>query len=222
MIEIINAQELHKVFIQGANEINVLNGISFTVFKDEVLAIVGPSGAGKSTLLYILGLLSKQTKGRLILKDRDINLLNEKELSALRNKTIGFIFQFHYLLSDFTALENILLPALVNGKNSEEVKDDAMNLLSAVGLKNRMNHRSGELSGGEQQRVAIARALINNPELILADEPTGDLDVMQAQIVWELLFNLTKEKKSTLIVVTHNEELAKSSTRVLHIYDGKI
>lgn len=222
MTEIINAQELHKVFIRGANEINVLNGISFTVFKDEVLAIVGPSGAGKSTLLYILGLLSKQTKGRLILKDRDINLLNEKELAALRNRTIGFIFQFHYLLSDFTALENVLLPAFVNGKNSRGSKDDAMNLLSAVGLKNRMNHRPGELSGGEQQRVAIARALINNPELILADEPTGDLDVTQAQIVWELLCNLTKEKKSTLIVVTHNEELAKSSTRVLHIYDGKI
>lgn len=217
MTEIVNAQELHKEFIQGTQKINVLNGISFTVFKDEVLAIVGPSGTGKSTLLYILGLLSKQTKGRLILKDRDINLLNEKELSALRNRTIGFIFQFHYLLSDFTALENVLLPAFVNGKNSEEVKDDAMKLLSAVGLKNRMNHRPGELSGGEQQRVAIARALINNPELILADEPTGDLDVMQAQIVWELLCNLTKEKKSTLIIVTHNEELAKSSTRVLHI-----
>lgn len=219
---IIKTENLNKTFIQGNNEIKVLQDINLTVSDNEILAIVGPSGAGKSTLLHILGFLSKPTSGNIFFNGKEIDWFDEKGLAKLRNRAIGFIFQFHYLLPDFTGLENVLLPAMVKGKDNHISRSNGINLLCAVGLSHRINHKPGELSGGEQQRVAIARALINSPDLILADEPTGDLDAIQAKIVWDLLSNLVREKKSTLIIVTHNEELAKSSDRILHVYDGRV
>ena len=222
MMEIIKAENLNKTFIQGGNELKVLREINLTVLKEEILAIVGPSGAGKSTLLYILGLLSVPTDGRLVFKGKEIDWSDEKGLATFRNRAIGFIFQFHYLLPDFTALENVMLPAMIKGEKSSNLKNNSSNLLSAVGLSARVNHRPGELSGGEQQRVAIARALINNPELILADEPTGDLDTVQAKVVWDLLYGLSRDKNLTMVVVTHNEEFARASSSVVHIHDGKI
>ncbi len=221
-------RNVDKSYFYNGKQLRVLKGVNLEIKAGEILAIVGPSGAGKSTLLHILGALDRPTKGEVFLDDADITQLNDDELSYLRNQRVGFVFQFHHLLPEFTALENVLLPGLIridSNKNKykrEDIKNKALNILQEVGLKDRIDHKSSELSGGEQQRVAIARALINDPQIILTDEPTGDLDGKNSEIVNNLLWNLSREKKQTLIIVTHNEDLAKKADRIIHLVDGEV
>jgi lipoprotein-releasing system ATP-binding protein len=189
------------------------------VDKGEFLTILGPSGAGKSTLLNIIGGLSKPSFGKVFLNGLDIYGIKDTELSGIRNRKIGFVFQSHNLLPEFTALENVLIPAMINGADERE---KGMELLSSLGLKERINHRPGELSGGEQQRVALARALINDPDVLLADEPTGNLDTSNASYLFELILKLNAYMKQTVIMVTHNIEFAKRTNRTVEMKDGKI
>ena len=225
---LISARDLQKSYMTNGEELNVLKGINLAVKKGEILAVVGPSGAGKSTLLHILGALDRPTKGEVIFAEENISRLNDDELSRWRNRKVGFVFQFHHLLPEFTALENVSMPAFMHLKNDktksseEDVRAKALDLLKEMGLQNRINHRPGQLSGGEQQRVAVVRALINEPEVILADEPTGNLDGKNSQLVSELLWELNQNKKQTIIIVTHNEELAKKAHRTIHLVDGVI
>ncbi|MFH1239163.1 MAG: ABC transporter ATP-binding protein [bacterium] len=222
------ARDLQKSYMTNGEELNVLKGINLAVKKGEILAVVGPSGAGKSTLLHILGALDRPTKGEVIFAEENISRLNDDELSRWRNRKVGFVFQFHHLLPEFTALENVSMPAFMHLKNDktknseEDVRAKALDLLKEMGLQNRINHRPGQLSGGEQQRVAVVRALINEPEVILADEPTGNLDGKNSQLVSELLWELNRNKQQTIIIVTHNEDLAKKAHRTIHLVDGVI
>ncbi len=214
-------KNIHKYY----GDVEVLKGVDLEIKKGEIVAIVGPSGAGKTTLLQILGTLDKPLKEEdFILNINDISLknLSDKELSEFRNKHIGFIFQFHQLLPEFTALENICIPAFIGNKSKKEAETKAKELLDFLGLSHRMNHKPNELSGGEQQRVAVARALINNPSVILADEPSGNLDSESAKNLHELFFKLRDELGQTFILVTHNEELANMADRKLTMKDGKI
>ncbi len=215
MIEIKNIQKSY-----GA--LNVLKGIDLTIAEGEIISIVGASGAGKSTLLHILGTLDKADAGEYEFKGEKINSYNEKKLSQFRNKHIGFVFQFHQLLPEFTALENVCMPALIGGKKINEVKDRALELLRFLNVESRAQHKPSELSGGEQQRVAVARALINNPEIIFADEPSGNLDSANAKELHQLFFRLRDEFKQSFVIVTHNEELADMADRKLVMQDGKI
>ena len=200
----------------------VLKGVDIRIEKGEIVSIVGPSGSGKTTLLHILGTLDETGKGEIFLKEKKINDLHGKALSAFRNRHIGFVFQFHHLLPEFTALENVCIPGWIAGRKKKEVEDQARSLLSALGVENRIEHKPGALSGGEQQRVAVARALINSPDIIFADEPTGNLDSANARELHQLFFDLRKKFTQTFLIVTHNEELAKMSDRILHMKDGKI
>jgi lipoprotein-releasing system ATP-binding protein len=202
--------------------LEVLKGVSCAVETGEIVAITGKSGAGKSTLLHIAGTLDKADKGKVLINNTEINSLSASQLSKFRNQNIGFIFQFHHLLPEFTALENICIPAWIAKSNKKDAEKRAMQLLERMGLAARHNHKPRELSGGEQQRVAIARALINNPKLILADEPTGNLDTKNGQEVFDLIKELRTELQQTFIVVTHNQELANQSDRILHMEDGHI
>jgi lipoprotein-releasing system ATP-binding protein len=202
--------------------IEVLKGVDIQIDKGEIASIVGPSGSGKSTLLHILGTLDKSDRGSVIMNNVETNSLNGKKLAAFRNKNIGFVFQFHHLLPEFTALENVCIPGWLAGRKKSEVKAEAENLLSILGLSERMDNKPNQLSGGEQQRVAVARALINKPEIIFADEPTGNLDSANAQELHQLFFDLRKQFSQTFLIVTHNEELARLSDRVLQMRDGKI
>ena len=214
----IQANGIYKSF----GNVDVIKGIDLHINKGEIVAIVGASGAGKSTLLQILGTLDKPDKGKVIIDNQDITSLNQKNLASFRNKKIGFVFQFHHLLPEFTALENICIPAFIAGVPKKEAADKAMALLEYLRLTERASHKPSMLSGGEQQRVAIARALINNPAIILADEPSGNLDSQNAKELHELLFSLREKTGQTFVIVTHNPSLANMADRALTIVDGKI
>jgi lipoprotein-releasing system ATP-binding protein len=214
-------KNIHKYY----GDVEVLKGVNLDIKKGEIVAIVGPSGAGKTTLLQILGTLDKPLKEEnfeLFINKISLKKLSDKELSSFRNNHIGFIFQFHQLLPEFTALENVCIPAFIGKKNKQETEKKAKEILTYLGLSHRMQHKPNELSGGEQQRVAVARALINNPSVILADEPSGNLDSEAAKNLHELFFKLRDEFGQTFVLVTHNEELAKMADRKLTMKDGKI
>lgn len=202
--------------------LEVLRGVNLEINKGEVVAIVGPSGCGKSTLLHILGSLDKADMGEIVINNTALSLLSGNKLAAFRNKHIGFVFQFHHLLPEFTALENVCIPGWLAGRNRNEVKEKAEGLLKLLGLFDRNENKPNQLSGGEQQRVAVARALINNPDIVFADEPTGNLDSANAQELHQLFFDLRKQFNQTFLIVTHNEELSQLSDRVLHMKDGRI
>ncbi|HMK27347.1 MAG TPA: ABC transporter ATP-binding protein [Chitinophagaceae bacterium] len=203
-------------------KVEVLKGVDIEIRKGEVASIVGPSGSGKSTLLHILGTLDKADMGTVSMNGSFINVLKGKELAAFRNKHIGFVFQFHHLLPEFNALENVCIPGWLAGRKKAEVKEKAIELLKILGLSQRMENKPNEMSGGEQQRVAVARALINNPDIVFADEPTGNLDSANAKELHQLFFDLRDKMNQTFLIVTHNEELAKLSDRILYMKDGKI
>ena len=198
----------------------VLKGVDISIKKGEIVSIVGSSGAGKSTLLHILGTLDKADKGEIILNGQHLETLNGSKLSAFRNKHIGFVFQFHHLLPEFTALENVCIPGWIAGEKKKEVVTKATGLLKTLGLQNRLENKPQQLSGGEQQRVAVARALINSPSIIMADEPTGNLDSANAKDLHQLFIDLRNQFNQTFLIVTHNEELAKMSDRILQMKDG--
>jgi lipoprotein-releasing system ATP-binding protein len=200
----------------------VLKGVDLEIKQGEIASIVGPSGSGKSTLLHILGTLDKPNKGEVVVGNERINFLNEKRMAAFRNRHVGFVFQFHHLLPEFTALENVCIPGWMAGRGKKEVADNALSLLHMLGLERRVDNKPNQLSGGEQQRVAVARALINKPAIIFADEPTGNLDSANARELHQLFFTLRQQFNQTFLIVTHNEELAQMSDRLLHMKDGKI
>jgi lipoprotein-releasing system ATP-binding protein len=202
--------------------LEVLKGINLMINKGEVVSIVGPSGAGKTTLLQIIGTLDKADSGKVLLNGTDTSHLKEKELAAFRNKQIGFVFQFHQLLPEFTALENVMIPALIAGVSSSEAQKKAKETLDFLGLSERALHKPSELSGGEKQRVAVARALINNPAVILADEPSGSLDSQNKEELHQLFFNLRERLGQTFVIVTHDENLARLTDRTIHMKDGII
>lgn len=202
--------------------LQVLKGINLTVNDGEIISIAGPSGAGKTTLLQIIGTLDKPDKGNVCYNGTDVFSLKEKELSQFRNRNIGFIFQFHQLLPEFTALENVCIPAMIAKTDKREYMKRAKELLDFLGLKDRMEHKPSELSGGEKQRVAVARALINRPAVILADEPSGSLDTKNKEELHKIFFNLRKETGQTFIIVTHDEQLASTTDRTIHMLDGNI
>jgi lipoprotein-releasing system ATP-binding protein len=214
----IEAKNIHKSF----GELEVLKGVDLHVSTGEIVSIVGPSGAGKTTLLQILGTLDKPNNGNVLVNGINFNKLSEKELAAFRNKHIGFIFQFHQLLPEFTALENVMIPALIGNKDVKKTTQKAKELLNYLQLSDRMEHKPNELSGGEKQRVAVARALINEPGLILADEPSGSLDSRNKDELHKLLFDLREKFGLTIVIVTHDKELAALSDRVIEMRDGMI
>lgn len=202
--------------------LQVLKGINLTINQGEVVSIVGPSGAGKTTLLQILGTLDKPDGGRLLIHDTDVLHLSEQKLSAFRNQNIGFVFQFHQLLPEFTALENVMIPALIANAKSSVAEKRAKEILSFLKLSDRMSHKPAELSGGEKQRVAVARALINHPQVILADEPSGSLDTRNKEELHALFFELRDQMNQTFVIVTHDEQLASQTDRTIHIRDGVV
>ena len=215
---ILEATDIRKRY----GNLEVLKGVSLLVNKGEIVSLVGPSGAGKSTLLHIMGTLDKPDAGNLTIEGKPVSMQNEKWLSAFRNKSIGFIFQFHHLLPEFTALENVCIPAFIGGTSKKQAVEKATELLELLKLSHRINHKPSELSGGEQQRVAVARALINNPALIMADEPSGNLDTNNAHDLHKLFFELRDRFNQTFIIVTHNEDLANMADRTVHMKDGQI
>lgn len=214
----IEAKGIYKSF----GNVDVIKGIDLHIDKGEIVTIMGASGAGKSTLLQIIGTLEKADKGEVSINGQNISRLGQKALATFRNKNIGFVFQFHHLLPEFTAIENICIPAYIAGVSKKEANKKAMQLLDYLKLTERKNHKPSMLSGGEQQRIAVARALINNPSVILADEPSGNLDSLNAKELHELFFNLREQTGQTFVIVTHNPDLAKMADRTLTIKDGKI
>jgi len=219
---ILRAENLSKSFASGNTILAILKGLQIDIRKGEMVAIVGASGIGKSTLLHILGLLENPTSGKVFYEGIDASGLKENELAKFRNEKIGFVFQFHHLLNEFTALENVMIPALIGGCKKTQAKEISDDILKSVGLAERAHHKPGELSGGEQQRVAIARALVMKPKIVLADEPTGNLDQKTGEEVFELLKKLKKEREETFVIVTHNLSLAKQADRILELKDGKL
>ena len=215
---LIKSNNIHKSY----GDLHVLKGIDLNVQKGEIVSIVGKSGAGKSTLLHILGTLDEPDSGQLWIDDVEVSKLNQKEIAKFRNKKIGFIFQFHHLLNEFTAAENVAIPAFITGAPKEQSIKRAKELLDYLGLSDRISHKPNELSGGEQQRVAVARALMNEPSVVYADEPTGNLDKSTSEDLHSLLFRLRKEMNQTFVIVTHNEELAALSDRTITMEDGLI
>ncbi len=214
----IKAENIYKSY----GSLQVLKGINLDIKKGEIISIVGASGAGKSTLLHILGTIDRADKGLLQINDLAVLSLNDKKLSEFRNKNIGFVFQFHHLLPEFTSLENICIPAFIGGLSKKEAEEKALKLLEFMNLTERKDHKPAQLSGGEQQRVAVARSLINNPAVVLADEPSGNLDSASAKELHSLFFTLREQFQQTFIIVTHNEELANMANRKLTIKDGMI
>ncbi|MDE3143118.1 MAG: ABC transporter ATP-binding protein [Bacteroidota bacterium] len=214
----LRAENIHKKY----GQLQVLKGVNVTIEQKEIVSIIGSSGAGKSTLLHILGTLDTPDEGKIFLNDEPLHLLKGKKLAAFRNKHIGFVFQFHHLLPEFSATENVSIPGWIAGRKKKEVNTEAIRLLELLGLKEKINNKPQELSGGEQQRVAVARALINRPSIVFADEPTGNLDSTNAKELHELFVRLRNEFDQTFLIVTHNEELAAMSDRTLHMKDGLI
>ena len=222
MSSLVEVSDLSKSFGTSEGRVDVLTGINLTVSAGETIALVGASGAGKSTLLHILGTLDRPTSGKVLFEGEDVFRGSDAALASFRNRSIGFVFQFHHLLAEFSALENAMMPALIAGMKKREAEALAAELLDEVGLSRRMTHRPGELSGGEQQRVAIARALVLSPRLLLADEPTGNLDMKTSDGVHSLLADLHRRKGITLMIVTHNEKLASGMGRTIRMVDGRL
>ncbi len=221
MKELIHVQQLFKSYGNGTKKVEVLKGVDLTFLQGERASIVGASGVGKTTLLHVLGTLDRPTSGKVLYQGKDIYALNEKDLAQFRNREIGFVFQFHHLLPEFSALENTMMPCLIQGIPRREAASRAEAILALVGLKERLVHKPGELSGGEQQRVAVARALVLEPKVLLADEPTGNLDTRTGESVFDLLLELNRIKGVTLVVVTHNLKLAEKLSRQIQLVDGK-
>ena len=215
-------ENISKSYIKDDRQrLEILKNINLEISKGDFVTIIGKSGSGKSTILHLMAALDKPTEGKIYFRDSELNVMNDDELSAFRNAHIGFVFQFHHLLPEFSAFENVMIPALIHPKNSRtENEKRAKELLDMVGLTDRIHHKPSQMSGGEQQRVAIARALMNKPEVIFADEPTGNLDTANSEIIFQLLDKLHSELGTTLVVVTHNDELARSGTTKLHLKDG--
>ncbi len=219
---VFEARGLSKVFTKAGRRIEVLNGLDLVLSGSEIVGILGASGAGKSTLLHLAGGLDRPTSGNVFHRGEDISLLDEGTLARFRNRRIGFVFQMHYLLSEFTCLENVMMPGIISGEEKGAVMEKASVLLEQVGLADRMSHRPGELSGGEQQRAAVARALVNEPSLVLADEPTGNLDAGTAGSVQDLFLELNRSRGTTFLVVTHNREMAARFHRRYQLRDGSL
>jgi len=218
----IRVRGLWKVFETRGGSVEALKGIDLDISSGETLAVVGVSGSGKSTLLHIIGTLDRPTEGQVFYGDNDIFGQNEAELAEFRNREIGFVFQFHYLLPEFSALENVMMPCLINRMETEQAREAALDVLNKVGLEHRLEHRPGEMSGGEQQRVAIARAVVLKPKVVLADEPTGNLDLDTGASVLDMFLKLNDEYGITSVIVTHNHEIAKRMKRRIRLSDGKI
>ena len=215
-------ENLHKTYQMGKVDVNVLKGVDCEINEGQVAAIIGPSGVGKSTLLHIMGALDRPDAGSVTIAGTDVFALNDSDLAQFRNRSIGFVFQFHHLLPEFSALENVMMPALISRAEPGAIRERAIGLLERVDLADRMNHRPGELSGGEQQRTAVARALINSPRLILADEPSGNLDLASSQSLHQLFWDLNNELNQTIVLVTHNMALAKRADRIIELFDGRV
>ena len=222
MNPLLEVTDLFKSFGAGAGKVEVLKGINLQVAAGETIALVGASGAGKSTLLHVMGTLDRPTSGKVLFGDDDVFQMSDKALAQFRNRSIGFVFQFHHLLPEFSALENVMMPLLISGMKKDEAEKVAADLLGDVRLAHRLSHKPGELSGGEQQRVAIARALVMSPRLLLADEPTGNLDMKTSDEVHDILAGIHREKGITLIIVTHNERLAARMGKTIRMVDGRI
>jgi lipoprotein-releasing system ATP-binding protein len=218
----ISAIEIYKSFRLGETEIQVLNGVSLEIKRGEIVAIVGASGVGKTTLLHILGTLDRPTRGTVHFDGEDVFARSDQALAEFRNRRMGFVFQFHHLLPEFTALENTMMPSLIRRDSRDDARTAAESILKEVGLEHRMEHRTGELSGGERQRVAVARALVLGPDLVLADEPTGNLDSHTGEDVFRLMQDLNRAKGITFVIVTHNEALSRQAGRVIRMVDGQI
>lgn len=217
---LIEASGITKSFMTEAGELKVLKNISLTISEGEMCGIIGASGAGKSTLLHILGALDRPTSGHVLFQSQNIASMDDDALARIRNASIGFVFQFHHLLPEFSALENVMLPGLISGRPFSEIEEKSRSMLGELGLSPRTRHRPGELSGGEQQRVAVARALIQEPKIVLADEPTGNLDTATGNELFELLTDLNKRKGITFVLVTHNRTLSERCHRILEMADG--
>jgi lipoprotein-releasing system ATP-binding protein len=213
--------DIHKSFQTGVETLHVLKGVDIRIRRGEIVSVVGASGVGKSTLLHILGALDRPTEGKVRLDSTDVFALNDKRLAHFRNKTVGFVFQFHHLLPEFSALENVMMPRLIAGEEIGLITEKAHQYLSEVGLADRVNHKPGELSGGEQQRVAVARALVNEPQIVIADEPSGNLDKTTGEELHNLICELNRKKNQTFVIATHNQLLAQRADRVVRLVNGK-
>jgi lipoprotein-releasing system ATP-binding protein len=222
MSKLLVTRHLSKTYTNGPQAVPVLKGIDLEIDQGEMAVIIGPSGVGKSTLLHLIGGLDKPTAGEVIIADRDIFMLNEEQRAVFRNRSIGFVFQFHHLLPEFTALENVMIPVMMYQSDLKFTETEARRLLNEVGLSERLHHKPSQLSGGEQQRVAVARALVNKPSLVLADEPTGNLDKQNSEALYRLIVNLNTKFNQTFLIVTHNEMMAQQASKVIELEDGRI
>jgi lipoprotein-releasing system ATP-binding protein len=220
MTNLIEAIRVHKSFKTEAGELDILRDINLTIAEGEMLGIIGASGAGKSTLLHILGALDKPSSGKVLFQGKDVFSLDDARLAEFRNSSIGFVFQFHHLLPEFNSIENVMLPGLISNRPYMETENRAKQILDELGLSKRLKHRPGELSGGEQQRVAVARALLQNPKIVLADEPTGNLDTTTGNSLFDLFIELNRKNRTTFVIVTHNKTLSDHCHRVLEMADG--
>jgi len=218
----LRAQNLHKVYEDGRINLEVLGGINLEVERAKILCIIGPSGAGKSTLLHLLGGLDRPSKGKVFFEGRDLYAIGQEQRAQIRNRRIGFVFQFYHLLPEFSALENVMLPVLINAGLPAAAQEKAKDVLRLVGLGARLEHKPTQLSGGEQQRVAIARALVNDPDIIFCDEPTGNLDSERGEEIAQLLQGLNQKQEKTLVIVSHEEKIAALADRIVHIRDGRL